>query len=136
VLDGIKLEAEELINLADGVADGALLDTSAINLVSATVLSFGELLLARGRVREQANAAASIRNLAAREQLALLNAVATTVVSVFQAREGQDLRQVSQDFYGTPDEWRSLMVYNHLLSSGLVAGQVIFVPAQPPQDNC
>lgn len=136
VLDGIKLEAEELINLAEGIADGALLDTGAINRVAVTVLSFGQLLLARGRVREQANAAAAIRNLAAREQLKLLNAISSTVISVFQARENQDLRQVSQNFYGTPDEWRSLMIYNHLLSSGLIAGQVVFVPAQPPQDGC
>jgi hypothetical protein len=136
VLDGIKLEAEELINLAEGVADGALLDTGALNRVAVTVLSFGQLLAARGQVREQANAAASIRNLAAREQLKLLNSISSTIISVFQARDNQDLRQVSQTFYGTPDEWRSLMVYNHLLSSGLLAGQVIFVPAQPPQDGC
>jgi hypothetical protein len=136
VLDGIKLEAEEFIYIAEGVADGALLDTGAVNRVAATVLSFGQLLQARGRVREQANAAAAIRNLAAREQLKLLNTISSTVISVFQARDNQDLRQVSQTFYGTPDEWRSLMVYNHLLSSGLIAGQVVFVPAQPPRDDC
>jgi len=55
---------------------------------------------------------------------------------VFQARDGMDLRTVSTQFYGTPDEWQSLMVFNNLLSSGLVAGQVIFVPANPQGELC
>jgi len=136
VLDGVKLEAEALIDIAAGVADGALLDTGSLNRVAATVLSFGEMLGARGRVRDQSDSGVAIRNIAASEQAKILRAVSTTVVKVFQARQDQDLRQVSQTFYGTPDEWRSLMVYNNLLSSGLAAGQVVFVPAQPPQDNC
>ena len=42
--------------------------------------------------------------------------------------EGMDLRQVSQDVYGTPFEWRALMDYNGLTSSGLSAGQQVVVP--------
>lgn len=136
ILDGIKLEAEGLIDLVSNEADGAILDSGAVNRVAAVVLSFGQLIRARGQVREQAEAGAAIRNLAASQQLKIINSVTSTVISVFQSRADQDLRQVSQQFYGTPDEWRSLMVYNGLLSSGLIAGQVIFVPAQPPQDGC
>jgi hypothetical protein len=54
--------------------------------------------------------------------------VADSVQDVRTAMEGMDLRQVSQDVYGTPFEWRALMDYNGLTSSGLSAGQQVVVP--------
>ncbi len=46
------------------------------------------------------------------------------------ASSAQDLRDVSTQFYGTPNNWRGLMQYNGLSSSRLAAGDLIWVPQQ------
>lgn len=48
----------------------------------------------------------------------------------FVAKQDMDLRDVSTQFYGTPDGWRDLLIYNGLTSSRLTAGQLIWVPQQ------
>ena len=57
----------------------------------------------------------------------------SNMLSVFVAQEDQDLRRVSTQFYGNPNAWRELAVYNDLPTSKLYAGQLIFVPQIPPQ---
>jgi hypothetical protein len=39
-----------------------------------------------------------------------------------------DLRDVSTQYYGTPDEWIRLMLYNGFNTSRLIAGDVVIVP--------
>lgn len=129
ILDGLKLSAELLWEIATDTADAIALDASELQ-------SFGRTLAQRVSVRERADAATELRNMAAREQSRLLNMSATSVVKIFQARDGQDLRDVSTAFFGNPDEWRSLMLYNRLSTSILSAGQVVFVPARPTGDEC
>lgn len=129
ILDGLKLSAELLWEIATDTADAIALDASELK-------SFGQTLAQRVDVRERADAATEIRNMAAREQSRLLNMSATGTLRIFQARDGQDLRDVSTTFYGGPDEWRSLMLYNRLRTSVLAAGQVVFVPARPTGDEC
>lgn len=131
ILDGIKLSANLLSEIAEEGADGVTLDSGAISSINDTIHSFGKILFTRAEIRDRSDASVSLRNVAASQQAILLKRINNNVVSVFQAREGQDLRYVSQAYYDTPDEWRSLMVYNNLSSSGLQAGQVIFVPASP-----
>jgi hypothetical protein len=41
-----------------------------------------------------------------------------------------DLRDVSLRFYGTQDNWRTLLQFNHLASSKLSSGQLVFVPKE------
>jgi hypothetical protein len=50
------------------------------------------------------------------------------LIATFVAHDGQNLRDVSTLYYATPDQWKGLRKYNHLKSSALVGGQVIFVP--------
>lgn len=136
ILDGIKLRSDQLaIQLCD-IADGVALDGGGEWALNAVAQTFGALLGSRADNRARARSATSLRDVAAREQYAILNRLTSSVVQVFQARDGQDLRQVSQQFYGTPDGWRGLMIYNRLSGSGLVAGQVVLVPAQPPDGSC
>lgn len=129
ILDGLKLTAELWWEIACDTADGVSLDLTEL-------LSFGEVLAQRGELRERAGAANEMRNLAAREQAKLLSSLNADVIRVFQARDGQDLREVSLTFFGTPDEWRSLMLFNNLTTSQLSAGQVVFVPQRPSGDDC
>jgi hypothetical protein len=58
--------------------------------------------------------------------LAQLNA---RLLASYTAREGDDLRDVARQFYGSTLGWRRLLVFNGLTSAELVAGQVVLVPA-------
>ncbi len=136
ILDGIKLEADDMVSLLEDQVDALTLDSGRASLISSLQRSFGQVLGVRAHARERSAAAAELRSLAAQQQNALLTRVTSTIIRTFQARDGQDLRQVALEFYGTSDAWRGLMVYNNLRSSGLRAGQVVFVPAQPPDGNC
>jgi hypothetical protein len=57
-----------------------------------------------------------------------LKQITPDVIKTFLGREGQDLRDISTQVYGTPNEWRTLADYNGLTSSELTAGQVILAP--------
>ena len=56
-------------------------------------------------------------------------------LGIYIAREGDDLRDVSMRYYSTPDQWRSLMVYNGLTTTELYAGQSITVPRLDPSTS-
>ena len=58
------------------------------------------------------------------------------LVSVHAAREGQDLRDVSQIYYGTPHEWRRIFSFNELTSTQLVANQVLLIPRVTMAEGC
>jgi len=131
ILDGIKTQGALLRSLLQDKADGAVLNETAD-----TISAFGQKLLLRNGVRLQADAARSARDTAASEQSKLMASITADVIRIFQATDGQDLRQVSIKFYGTEASWRGLMYYNNLRTSRLSAGQVVFVPQQPPQDVC
>jgi hypothetical protein len=53
-------------------------------------------------------------------------------MGTYRAREGEDLRDVSTLYYGTPNQWRSLMVYNGLTTTELYAGQYVTIPRLDP----
>ena len=53
-------------------------------------------------------------------------------MGTYRAREGEDLRDVSMLYYGTPNQWRSLMVYNGLTTTELYAGQYVTIPRLDP----
>lgn len=136
ILDGIKLTAEECCGIAEETADGIALDSGTVNTLNAVAKSFGEILFQRGKLRERSRAAVSLRNLAAQQQVAMIESLDATVIRVLTARQDQDLRDVSRLAYGTPDEWQGLMMYNGFKSSKLDAGQVVFIPASPPDRSC
>lgn len=136
ILDGIKLSADDLSSSIQDRADGIILDSGALTDVGDFARPFGVILGIRADARDRSAACDALRALCASRQSVLLQRTTSSTIQSFQARDGQDLRQVSQQFYGTPDEWRGLMVYNNLASSELRAGQVVFVPAQAPDGNC
>lgn len=58
------------------------------------------------------------------------------LVSVHAARQGQDLRDVSQIYYGTPHEWRRIFVFNELTSTDLRPNQVLLIPRVTTAEGC
>ena len=122
VLDGIKIQAATTRNLYGSAADGARLNLGG---------GFGDVLADRSTIRQQAAVVDSAAVLAAQQQKQLIVSLTARVLAVFQARDGDDLRKVSRIYYGTPDDWQSLMLYNGLDDDELSAGQIIIVPASP-----
>lgn len=61
-------------------------------------------------------------------QFSVLKSINPDIIAMFVARNDTDLRDVSTRFYGTQDDWRSIMVFNQLSVSRLSAGQVVFIP--------
>ena len=49
-------------------------------------------------------------------------------VQSYVASADTDLRDVSTRFYGTPDNWQALMLYNGMMTSRLSAGMTLFIP--------
>lgn len=80
--------------------------------------------------------AQKIQRLAALQQAEFAKRVSPDLVFVFVARDGQDLRDVSQYFYKTPDEWRRLLDFNKFTTSKLTAGQIVFVPQRRDKGDC
>lgn len=119
VLDGIKIEAADQRDLLQDEADGARLNLGG---------PFGGVLADRATIRQQAAIVDQAATLAAAQQKQVISAIRTQVLAVFQARDGDDLRKVSTLYYGTPDGWQGLMLYNDLRTEELSAGQTVIVP--------
>ena len=77
------------------------------------------------RVRNSTRDLAYQQGTQAAEILATLN---PELKAAFVAPQNMDLRDVSTQFYGAPDDWRMLLVFNKLDSSRLTAGTLIWVP--------
>jgi nucleoid-associated protein YgaU len=58
------------------------------------------------------------------------------LTSVHVVRRGEDLRDLSQAAYNTPNEWRQIMSYNQLATPELTPGQVILIPRTSLQEEC
>ena len=76
------------------------------------------------------NAARSIVSFCAVTRYSLGEQLQGQPQRTFVAPADLDLRDVSTQFYGTPNEWQYLMTYNELQTSSLQAGQVVIVPQQ------
>lgn len=50
------------------------------------------------------------------------------ILGTYRTREGEDLRDVSRIYYGTPYEWRRIMEYNELNTSEVPAGTLLVIP--------
>lgn len=90
--------------------------------------TFSATLRAQAWVAGVLTVARSIRRQAAEAQSEIAETISSDILFVYVAHNGEDLRDVSTNNYGTPDAWRRLMLFNQLSSSELFAGQVVLVP--------
>jgi hypothetical protein len=59
---------------------------------------------------------------------AFIRTIQGDLIGQYIAGVGDDLRDVSFQFYNTPFEWQRIMLYNVLTGSQLTAGQLVLVP--------
>ena len=123
ILGSIGSSADDFTDLITSApaATFATLPTPAITIDGATLAGdwLSRQLMAKLRDMKYA---------ALRAQYDIAKSVNPDPVTVFTARQDTDLRDVSTKYYGRPDDWRSIAVYNELQGSGLESGDAVFVP--------
>lgn len=91
-------------------------------------LTFPQRLLGAVYARTLISDARVLRRTAISRRSSLLEQINTELLGIYTAREGDDLRAVSQKFYGTPFEWRRVMIFNELNVSRLSVNQLVLIP--------
>jgi hypothetical protein len=129
--ESIKSESGAIVTTVEGVPPLELIktgDPAALDLSNALQAdTYGRGIKAAARAL-QAFVAAQGDDLRASLDIDAL-------LAVFIARAPMDLRDVSQKYYRTPDEWRRLLAYNHLTSSALSIGALVLVPKLVSEDG-
>jgi hypothetical protein len=90
--------------------------------------TFGAKLQASVWAKEFSVLALTLRAEANLRRTALGKQLDGDLLGTYVARTGDDLRDVSKQFYGTPNEWRRLLTYNELEGAELEPGEVVLVP--------
>jgi hypothetical protein len=122
--ESARLAAVAIVGAVESLPPAELLNSE-----DPAELGLGEVLAAAsyGRaVKDAARAVATICSAQADTMRAIVRE--DQLIGSFTARAPTDLRDVSTQYYGTPNEWRRLMLYNDLASSALDAGTVVLVP--------
>lgn len=96
--------------------------------VEAAGLRFGERLALGVWQRSMAAELDGLRREGVQTVQAQTSMIEGELLAVHSAREGEDLRAVSQRYYNTVDQWRALLRFNRLQSAELLAGQLVRVP--------
>lgn len=125
-LDGIRGKAQALLSTLTVQVDRATVGVATAFTGSATAAV--DALAAAAWLRGLRASVRTVRDEAAEEQRAKGKQVDQRLQDIYIATDGDDLRHVSTVEYGTPDEWRLLMMFNDLKVSRLAAGQVVLVP--------
>jgi hypothetical protein len=122
-LNSIVDGSNEIIDAVQNVPPLALINSPI------DVLGEGDALLASSFGRGLIRSAQNSRSIAADNiDQFRVQAEQQDVIAVFTARDVQDLRSISTQFYGTQEEWKRIMQFNGLSTSQLTAGEVVFVP--------
>lgn len=124
------LALTEVFAIGAFTAAGVSLVTGETNEFREDSLPFGVQLGATSYQRGLKNQCQTIAYSTAVTRWAMQQQLQDELKASFTAKQDMDLRDVSTQFYGTPDNWRDLLIYNGLTSSRLTAGQLIWVPQQ------
>lgn len=123
-LTTIGAEAQTIESAVTSVPAQALPVSENISTVSV-----GQTLQAAQWSRNLRIQTRAMRYYAARTaQTVKSTSVSQTLLASFTARAGLDLRTVANQYYGTPDEWRTISTFNGLQGSQVPVAQTLLVP--------
>lgn len=137
--ESIKNSAQTIVNVCQGTPPYQVIKANIVTppttgastatVAPATTLDLATGLKADAYTRNVKAAARDLQLTASSEGDDLRASLEQdTLLAAFVARGPMDLRDVSQKYYGTPNEWRRLLSYNNLDSSQLDAGVLVLVP--------
>lgn len=109
-------------------ADYTNTPTGINGVASVSTQSYGQVLSVELATRQLLKASRQSQAQAAQQRAQLLKQIDVDIIAVFIAQNNTDLRDVSTQYYGTPDDWIQIRTFNHFTSSKLTAGQTVFVP--------
>jgi hypothetical protein len=122
--ESIRQSTSTIVTAVEGSPPLELINTAHPN-----DLSLSDALVADNYSREIKQATRALQAVVAGEGEELRASLdADDLLAIFIARAPMDLREISQRYYDTPDEWRTLLTYNALDSSAVAIGQVVRVP--------
>lgn len=125
VLSGLTDEAGQLIQDMGNHIDRYVYSDNDATIAA---LPAGKCIAASKYKRRILVQAQQVRYNAAQQQADLSKQLNPNIIGAYVARADTDLRIVSNLYYGTPDEWRTLQAFNYIVGSVLAAGDVVFIP--------
>jgi len=135
VLNGIERvrdQAQSIIDQFNGIQPQDLLaEASALGTAPEDIgdVSFGDTLSLAVFAYSISSEARDLRDVAIEDSDSFnLDEAQEDLLAVFEASQNADLRDVSTQFYGTPDQWRDLAIFNGIATSKLAAGDIVLVP--------
>lgn len=108
----LKSEASAYYNLSAGIGE----------------LLFQDKLIAEIYVRTLLNRARDLRDAAVAQRAVLTKQLRDELIGTYVTRDGEDLRDIADRYYGSPFEWRRIMEFNNLQTSALRRGQTLMIP--------
>lgn len=120
---GLILQSTDMIDTFNSQVAGAINIQSSIGNQSAPMRATADLW-----VRGMVDRCKDLKYLAVDQRAVMVKGDEADILAVYTARDGDDLRTVSRNFYGTPNDWQNLMLFNGLSSAALEAGMVILIP--------
>jgi hypothetical protein len=105
-------------------ADGAA-KTSAVDVIG------------RAQVAHQVKRASrKIASIAAMRRAEMLASIQSDLRAIYEAKQGEHLRDIAVRFTGDANEWKRIMMFNGLSDPFMVAGQVIMIPKDSAEGFC
>lgn len=131
----VRDECADLIETIDGSVSSSILvsPTAFVPGQPPTLDSFtntdpGKQLTAACQQRRAVRYARRMRHVAARQRFAALRQLDSNSIGSAILRDQQDLRDLSREFYGTPDAAEQIRAYNGLDTYSPPAGTLVFIP--------
>lgn len=88
----------------------------------------GQAVTAACQQRAAVRAARQMRHTAARQRFAAIRSLQQDSLGTVMLRQGQDLRDLSRDWYGSPEDWEQIRRFNGLSGVSPPAGTLVFIP--------
>lgn len=120
--------AQAVIDTLDAQPARVLVAQGSPNAGPVADLPYGQIVAAEVYARTAQLTARTLRRTAAIRRAVILRTLESDLIGVYIARAGDDLRGVSDKFYGSRLQWRPLLIFNELAGTALSAGQVVLVP--------
>ncbi len=86
-------------------------------------------------VRGIRSALYALRSAAIQGQATFNKQIQNTTQGVYTCKAGDDLRTISDTYYGTPFNWQLIALFNELEDFDLTAGQPLLIPFAPTGDS-
>jgi len=130
VVSAIVTQCNVLINTGKALRDvlDSTVASSTNSIANIKDQTYGQTLEALEWTRELRKGSRDILSLAVATRAANVNRIENELLAVYEARQGDDLRSISQTYYRTPFQWQTLAVFNNLSDFTLSPGDIILIP--------